>query len=68
MLIGEELKELPGISEIQIDHEAGQGVFLLDETRSTLEQSLEAIRRAGYEGIVSDEGVASIKENHEEDS
>jgi Cu+-exporting ATPase len=68
MLISEELKELPGISEIKIDYVAGQGVFLLDETKNTVTQALEAIERAGYQGIILDESVASIKENREDKS
>ncbi len=67
MLISEELKELPGISEIQIDHKADQGTFLLDEEKNTIEQALEAIKQAGYQGIVSDEATTSTEVGREND-
>ncbi|MFA4954022.1 MAG: heavy metal translocating P-type ATPase [Patescibacteria group bacterium] len=47
-LIKAELDELPGISDVKIDHTTGQGTVRVDDSRTGATQIVEAIGRAGY--------------------
>lgn len=55
ILIGEELKELAGVSEIVINAQTGKGELLLDTELCTKESILAAVKRAGYAATVTDE-------------
>ena len=48
ILIKEELGELPGVSEVVVDHSTGQGTLNLDESLSTQDDVIAAIKNAGY--------------------
>jgi len=52
MLIEEELLVLTGISEIKINHKTGQGILLLDDSKVSLDETLTAIKNAGYQATV----------------
>lgn len=62
ILIGEELSGLPGVSEVKVDHKANEGVFLIDESKTSLDEALAAVERAGYQGTIMNEEVVSIDE------
>ena len=47
ILIKEELTELPGVSEITVDYSTGEGSFSLDESLSTQDDVIAAIKNAG---------------------
>lgn len=59
LLIGEELKELQGVSVVVIDHKSGQGTLLLDEATTSLRDVLDAVKRAGYSAKAEEESPAS---------
>ena len=48
ILITEELRELPGVSEISVDHKTGVAHLFLDESQSSPDAILSAISKAGY--------------------
>ena len=48
ILIKEELTELPGVSEITVDHKSGVAHLLLDESKSSPDAILSAVAQAGY--------------------
>src|SRR3989344_3039732 len=48
ILIKEELSELSGISEINVDHKTGIANLVLDETKSSTDAILAAVSKAGY--------------------
>lgn len=52
ILITEELKELPGVSDIKVDHKTGLAQVQLDESVSSPDALLAAISKAGYTGII----------------
>ena len=62
ILIGEELSGLPGVSEVKVDHKANEGVFLIDESKTSLNDALAAVERAGYQGMIMNEEVISTEE------
>lgn len=47
ILIGEELRETGGISDVAVDHKAGRATLILDEGKGTRESVIEAVKRAG---------------------
>lgn len=55
MLAKGELSELKGISQIEINHETGEGSVILDQNISSKDDLIEAIKRAGYSSEVSGE-------------
>ncbi|KKT94140.1 MAG: Heavy metal translocating P-type ATPase [Parcubacteria group bacterium GW2011_GWC1_45_14] len=55
----EELSELSGVSEIAIDSKTGKGELVLDENRNSVQDVLEAVKKAGYLPTVSDEQSVS---------
>lgn len=54
-IIKEELKELPGVNLVSIDHKTGIGSVVIDNGKSSNEKILKAIKKAGYEGIILSE-------------
>ena len=62
ILIGEELSGLSGVSEVKVDHKANEGVFLIDESKTSLDEALAAVEKAGYQGMIANEEVVSIDE------
>lgn len=58
MLAKEELNELKGVSEIEINHETGEGSVILDESLNSKDDVMRAIERAGYVSEVSGESDA----------
>ncbi len=63
ILISEELKELPGISEITIDHKTGLASLLLDESKSSTEAIITAIKGAGYAATITEVPSKAGKKN-----
>ncbi|MEK9200451.1 MAG: heavy metal translocating P-type ATPase [Patescibacteria group bacterium] len=59
ILISEELKELPGIREILIDHKTGIAHLLLDESKSSSDAILTAISKAGYSATIQETSKSS---------
>lgn len=60
VLITEELNELPGVSELTIDHTTGKGSLKLDESLSSQQEVIAAIQQAGYSASI-EEPKASTK-------
>lgn len=52
-IIAAELEELSGVSGIKIDHRAGQASLALDTARTSIDEVLEAVKRAGYQATVA---------------
>jgi len=52
ILIKEELSELPGVSEVIISHVTGEGSLNLDESLSTTDAVITAIKKAGYTATI----------------
>lgn len=52
MLIKDELEELPGVSDAEIDFKSGKGSALLNLTVNKSEDIVKAIANAGYQAIV----------------
>jgi Cu+-exporting ATPase len=61
ILIKEELGELPGVSEIIVDHSTGEGSFNLDESLSSQDEVIAAIKTAGYTATL--EAVKTAKKS-----
>lgn len=59
MLAKEELGELKGVGQIEINHETGEGSVILDENLNSKEDVMKAIERAGYVSEISGESDAS---------
>jgi Cu+-exporting ATPase len=62
VLIGEELSVQPGISEVKIDHKTGQGTFLLDDSKTSPDETLKAVEKAGYQALLANEETLSLEE------
>lgn len=58
MLAKEELNELKGVSQIEINHETGEGSVILDESLNSKDDVMRAIKQAGYVSEVSGESNA----------
>lgn len=58
ILAKEELNELKGVSQIEINHETGEGSVILDENVNSKEDVTRAIEKAGYSSEVSTESDA----------
>ena len=58
ILAKEELSELKGVSQMEINHETGEGSIILDENVNSKEDVIKAIERAGYVSEVSSESEA----------
>jgi Cu+-exporting ATPase len=56
ILIGEELKAIPGIVDAHIDHKKGIGHITIDGNVSH-EQIIEAVKKAGYVASITEEDV-----------
>lgn len=54
-LITEELKELPGISGVQISAKDGQGIVKTNSNSVSVSDIAQAIQRAGYESVVTED-------------
>lgn len=52
IMIKEELGEVPGVSQITVDHKTGLGSLLLNEALSTEAAVITAIAKAGYTGAL----------------
>lgn len=52
LLVKDELQELSGVSEVQVDHKTGKGTLQLDTTKSTIEEIPAAIKKAGYTSTI----------------
>jgi Cu+-exporting ATPase len=52
MLVKDELQELKGVQNVQIDHKSGKGSLELDQSQTSTEEIPEAIKKAGYTGTV----------------
>ena len=48
LLIKDELSELPGVSNVTVSHESGEGSLILDESVSSQTDVIAAIKNAGY--------------------
>ena len=55
ILAKEELSELKGVSQIEINHETGEGNIILDENINSKDEVISAIEKAGYASEVSGE-------------
>lgn len=51
----EELSELPGVSDINVDAKAGTATLILDDQKNNTKDLLEAVKKAGYEAIIQGE-------------
>ena len=58
ILAKEELKELKGVSQAEINHETGEGSIILDENINSKADVIKAIGKAGYSSEVSGESNA----------
>lgn len=63
-LIKEEMKELPGITDVQISFHDGKGVVKADAGLVSTESIQQAIKKAGYESVVTEDH--SIHQGHQE--
>ncbi len=54
-LIKEEIKELPGITDVQISFHDGKGVAKAGSGQVSTENIKQAIKRAGYESVVTED-------------
>jgi Cu+-exporting ATPase len=61
ILIKEELGELPGVSDVAVDHSTGEGSFSLDESLSSPDNVIAAIKNAGYAATL--EAVKATKKS-----
>jgi Cu+-exporting ATPase len=61
MLAKEELSELKGVGQVEINHETGEGSVILDENLNSKEDVMKAIERAGYTSEVSGVSDAPAK-------
>ncbi len=61
VLIKEELGELAGVSDVTVDHTTGEGIFILDESLSTQENVIAAIKKVGYTATL--EAVKAAKKS-----
>ena len=61
MLAKEELSELKGVSQAEINHETGEGSIILDENINSKDEVIRAIERAGYVSEVSSESKAPVE-------
>lgn len=52
-IIEVELADLPGVSEVSINVEAGSGSLILDEEKNSQAEVLAAIKKAGYKAAIS---------------
>lgn len=52
LLIKGELEELPGVSEITVDHKTGEAHLVLDESKSSTDDIVKAIKNAGYDATI----------------
>ncbi|MDP2838320.1 MAG: heavy metal translocating P-type ATPase [Candidatus Moranbacteria bacterium] len=58
ILIGGELKAVRGVSDVTIDHVAGQATLVLDEEQGTRSAVIEAVKRAGaYRAEITGEKI-----------
>lgn len=56
ILVKEELGELVGVSEASVDSKAGTGEMMLDEAKNSIQDVIEAVKKAGYEAkLISEE-------------
>ncbi|MFA5933181.1 MAG: heavy metal translocating P-type ATPase [Microgenomates group bacterium] len=60
MLIKDELEELPGVSDAEIDFKSGKGSVLLNLTVNKPEDIVKAVANAGYQATVDSIGSANI--------
>jgi len=60
-LAKEELEELKGVGQIEINHETGEGSIILDENLNSKDDVMKAIERAGYVSEISGESDATGK-------
>lgn len=63
-LIKEEIKELPGITDVQVSFHDGNGVVKADSEQISAENIKQAIKRAGYESVVTEDH--SMNQSHQE--
>ena len=61
ILIKEELQELPGVSDINVDHKTGIARLVLNESLSSSDALLSAVSKAGYTATISEEMKNSNK-------
>ncbi len=61
MMIKEELNELPGVSDVAVSHSTGEGSLTLDESLSSSDDVVAAIKNAGYTATV--EAMKPIKKS-----
>ena len=61
ILVKEELGELPGVSEVTVDHTTGEGSLSLDESLSSQDDIIAAIKNAGYTATI--EAVKAAKKS-----
>lgn len=59
MLIKDELNGVPGVTDPAIDFKTGKGTLLLDNTKSSPNSILEAIKRAGYVAEINSKEINS---------
>lgn len=60
ILIKDELNELPGVSDLQIDFKSGKGSVFLNLTQNSPDDIIKAIKSAGYQAIVEAGGQDAI--------
>jgi Cu+-exporting ATPase len=53
LMIKDELNELGGVSNVQVDHKTGKGTLMLDTEHTNVEEISAAIQKAGYTSIVN---------------
>ena len=66
ILIKEELSELPGVSEINVDHKTGMAHLFLDEAQSSPDALLTAISKAGYTATIESKDASGKKKAFKE--
>lgn len=63
MIIKEELAELPGISVIEVKSETGTASLVMDEEKNSIEEVIEAVKKAGYKASLSGSNLITEDSN-----
>lgn len=61
LLTKEELAELAGVSDISLNAQSGSGELVLDDSRNSASDVIEAIKKAGYTAEIKEETVLEAK-------
>ncbi len=63
LLIKDELKSLPGVSDVTIDYKTGKGLIITNDIKITQNDILAAITKAGYTGVIDNGSDIQEKED-----